>query len=1309
MGCKYCTANSSEWYPGRKFKVASKDASGKRSLLIVAEVNDRLPKKFQSKNLNEVLPADYWDFIPKDPHQQKFFMEPNKIILSPYQVFFLLKDLDPKFIEKFVPRRELLFLTSFPVTPNCNRVTEAMHLFSDGSRLIFLRTKKSSSSTDVASSKSGLKWIREVLLGKRTDHVFRMTVVGDPKIRLGEIGIPHDISEKLVIPENINLRNLKKLNKCCNSRVIQMRDCYAKSKAGLASVHRRNELQVGDIIYRPLEDGDLVLVNRPPSVHQHSLIAFSVKILPVNSVIAINPLCCAPLLGDFDGDCLHGYIPQSINCRAELRELVSLNRQLVNGQDGRNLVSLSQDSLTAAHLITGSEVFLNRFQMQQLEMLCPRQSKCPTILKAPPLKTTLWTGKQLFSLLLPQGLDFDYASNSVLISNGDLMSSSDESAWLRNTRKNVFSNMIRHCPSQALNYLFAAQEVLCEWISGRGLSVSLSDIYLSPDSYSRMKMIDEVSCGLQEADRICRIKRLMLDDGMEHFLKHGEGDLDPPHVEGLRKQKLAVLNQAAIDAFKEVRYDLQNVIHQYAGTDNSMLAMINAGSKGNLLKLLQQSVCLGLQHSTDSLPFRIPDKLSCASCNQQKLSGLRRKAHDTIESTERHISCAVVEHSFLDGLNPLECFVHALSCRGNCFSENADLPGTLTRKLMFYMRDLYVTYDGTVRSAYGNQLIQFSYGISEDTSDRDDKSHKFFGERMLECDGLGGQPVGAWSACSIAEAAYSALDQPISMHEASPLINLKKVLECGQKETYADQTVSLFLSKKLRRWTYGSEYGALEVKSHLERIFLSDVVTTVMIVFEPDIIEAQFSSWVSHFHVCKERMRKRRLTIGSIIDALNKKYNSRGKTSTYLPRLQILSCDCSLDDVHHEHSEKICITVAAENSKDSPVLLDTVRDMLIPILLGTVIKGFLEFKKVNILWHEPPKTSKFRKDSSGELFLKVSMSEDCERGKLWNTVQDACIPIMDLIDWERSHPDHVYDISCAYGVDAAWHHFLETLRSTLSDIGRDMHREHLLILADCLSVTGEFSGLSPKGIKEQRDQISITSPFMQACFSNPSNCFIKAAKEGAMDDLLGTLDAVAWGKEAPIGTGGPFDILYSGKGKDLDKPVAIYETLCSQPTTQKDEMGLNGPGACDKICKRWGGKSTFIYDNCRSEYRTSMECKSNSDPRLFLSKAGIKDMCILLQEILHKYPVNAYVNEEERSILMKALSYHPQGNEKMAGAQEIKVGHNPLYPESRSRCFILVRKDGSFEDFSYRKCVEGAARHISPEFAAWFRNKVFKR
>ncbi len=42
------------------------------------------------------------------------------------------------------------------------------------------------------------------MLGKRSDHCFHMVVVGDPHIKLSEIGIPCDIAERLQISECLN-------------------------------------------------------------------------------------------------------------------------------------------------------------------------------------------------------------------------------------------------------------------------------------------------------------------------------------------------------------------------------------------------------------------------------------------------------------------------------------------------------------------------------------------------------------------------------------------------------------------------------------------------------------------------------------------------------------------------------------------------------------------------------------------------------------------------------------------------------------------------------------------------------------------------------------------------------------------------------------------------------------------------------------------------------------------------------------------------------------------------------------------------
>ena len=135
---------------------------------------------------------------------------------------------------------------------------------------------------------------------------------------------------------------------------------------------------------------------------------------------------------------------------------------------------------------------------------------------------------------------------------------------------------------------------------------------------------------------------------------------------------------------------------------------------------------------------------------------------------------------------------------------------------------------------------------------------------------------------------------------------------------------------------------------------------------------------------------------------------------------------------------------------------------------------------------------------------------------------------------------------------------VQSLRSKTDDIGRNIRREHLLVVANCLSVSGQFHGLSSQGLKQQRTRLSISSPFSEACFSvsnlgfffttrfsflkfgeqiliwchvlqRPAHTFINAAKQSSVDNLCGTVDAMAWGKEPSTGTSGPFKIIYSGK------------------------------------------------------------------------------------------------------------------------------------------------------------------------------------
>jgi len=74
---------------------------------------------------------------------------------------------------------------------------------------------------------------------------------------------------------------------------------------------------------------------------------------------------------------------------------------------------------------------------------------------------------------------------------------------------------------------------------------------------------------------------------------------------------------------------------------------------------------------------------------------------------------------------------------------------------------------------------------------------------------------------------------------------------------------------------------------------------------------------------------------------------------------------------------------------------------------------------VNILWTDRPKAPKRNGNHlAGELYLKVTMYGDRGKRNCWTALLETCLPIMDMIDWGRSHPDNIRQCCSVYGIDA---------------------------------------------------------------------------------------------------------------------------------------------------------------------------------------------------------------------------------------------------------------------------------------------------
>lgn len=77
----------------------------------------------------------------------------------------------------------------------------------------------------------------------------------------------------------------------------------------------------------------------------------------------VTPLTCSvttPYNADFDGDEMNLHVPQSLETKAEIQELLMVPRNIMTPQSNRPVMGIVQDSLTAASKMTKRDVFLEK-------------------------------------------------------------------------------------------------------------------------------------------------------------------------------------------------------------------------------------------------------------------------------------------------------------------------------------------------------------------------------------------------------------------------------------------------------------------------------------------------------------------------------------------------------------------------------------------------------------------------------------------------------------------------------------------------------------------------------------------------------------------------------------------------------------------------------------------------------------------------------------------------------------------------------------------------------------------------------------
>ncbi|KAF5635130.1 DNA-directed RNA polymerase III subunit RPC1 [Fusarium sp. NRRL 52700] len=552
------------------------------------------------------------------------------------------------------------------------------------------------------------------LSGKRVDFSGRTVISPDPNLGIDQVAVPQLVAKNLTYPERVQRHNLEKLRQCVKNgpdvwpgaqRVIKSDEGgYLQSLKFGNREYIARDLKFGDIVERHLEDNDIVLFNRQPSLHKLSIMSHLAKVRPWRT-FRLNECVCGPYNADFDGDEMNLHVPQTEEARAEAINLMGIKHNLATPKNGEPVIAATQDFITAAFLLSSKDRFFDR---KTFTYLCMHMMDGKTHLDMPPpaiiAPQSLWTGKQLFSMLMRpnkdspvkvnldakcraykarpgQSPDMDPNDGWLVVRNSEVMCGRmDKSTVGTGKKDSIFYVILRDFgPDEAVIAMNRLAKLCARQLTNRGFSIGVGDVFPT-ESLNK------------EKEKLVAVAYKQCDDLIETFKA---GKLEK--AAGCNQEQ--TLENSMSGILSKVRQQAGSYCVDTLSRNNAPLIMAKSGSKGSDINVAQMVALVGQQIIGGS---RVADGFQ-----DRTLPHFHKNARQPP-------SKGFVKNSFYTGLFPTEFIFHAMSGREGLVDTAVKTAetGYMSRRLMKSLEDLSTQYDDTVRTS-GGGIVQFQFGADK--------------------------------------------------------------------------------------------------------------------------------------------------------------------------------------------------------------------------------------------------------------------------------------------------------------------------------------------------------------------------------------------------------------------------------------------------------------------------------------------------------------------------------------------------------------------------------------------------------------------
>ncbi|XVE59161.1 hypothetical protein DITRI_Ditri05aG0023300 [Diplodiscus trichospermus] len=1021
------------------------------------------------------------------------------------------------------------------------------------------------------------------LSGKRVEYTGRTVISPDPNLKITEVAIPIHMARILTYPERVSNHNIEKLRQCVRNgpskypgaRMVRYPDGSARLLIGDYRKRLADELKFGCIVDRHLEDGDVVLFNRQPSLHRMSIMCHRARIMPWRT-LRFNESVCNPYNADFDGDEMNMHVPQTEEARTEALMLMGVQNNLCTPKNGEILVASTQDFLTSTFLITRKDTFYDRAAFSLISSYMGDgmdliDLPTPAILK--PME--LWTGKQLFSVLLRPHANVKVYLNLmvkernyskitrkiedreievetmcpqdgfVYIQNSELICGQLGKATLGNGNKDgLYSVLLRdynaHAAAACMNRL---AKLSARWIGNHGFSIGIDDV--QPGK----KLNDEKAKTISGDYKKC-------DQEIQMF-NEGKLELKPgcDAAQTLEANITEILNK--------IRDQTGKVCMKELHWRNSPLIMSQCGSKGSAINISQMIACVG----------------------QQSVGG-RRAPNGFIDRSLPHFhrgsktpaAKGFVANSFYSGLTATEFFFHTMGGREGLVDTAVKTAetGYMSRRLIKSLEDLSIHYDNTVRNASGC-IVQFIYG--------DD------GMYPASMEGKSGFPLNfdrllmkVKATCPPVEQKYlpveaieQMIEEQLAKHDPSRicsgafkkslvgfLIKQKKELQrvmtlvnnCAQKSELlenighkisgiTDRQLEVFIRTCISRYRSkvieaGTAIGAIGAQSigepgtqmtlktfHFAGVAsmnitqgvprIKEIINAAKRISTP-IISAEFESAHNKSMARAIKGQIEKTVLGQVAKSIKIVMTSRLASVVITLDMERIK-DAALCIDANIVKESILRTPKIKLKEQHVKVLDVRKLEVVPPADRSKIHFELHSLK-NLL---PLVVVKGIKTVERAVIVekkdekKTSPKEE-EMKKHYQLLVEGMglqeVMGVEGIDGRKTFSNHVMEMLQILGIEAARKCIINEISATMEGHGMSIDIRHMMLLADLMTFRGEVLGITRFGIQKMDKSV-----LMLASFEKTGDHLFNASVNGRDDRIEGVTECIIMGIPMQIGTG----------------------------------------------------------------------------------------------------------------------------------------------------------------------------------------------